>query len=68
MRSLLKAASLAALALTWSFAAQAAKAPAAKAASKPAFSVPFQDDDYAAALKEAQAKNLPVFVESWAPW
>jgi hypothetical protein len=60
MRLTLKAVSLAALALTWSLAAQAAKAPA--------FSVPFQDDDYAAALREAQSKNLPVFVESWAPW
>jgi hypothetical protein len=51
---------LAAFALVWAFAAQAG--------TSPAFTVPFQDNDYAAALKQAQAKGLPVFVESWAPW
>jgi hypothetical protein len=25
-------------------------------------------DDYSKAVAEARAKNLPVFVEAWAPW
>ncbi len=41
---------------------------AAHAGDSPAFSVPFQDDDYAKAIAEAQQKGVPVFVESWAPW
>ena len=35
-------------------------------AARPA--VPFIEDDYARALKEARAKNVPIFVENWAPW
>jgi hypothetical protein len=68
MRTLLFVASIAVLGLTWSVAADAGKTPASHAAKAPAFSVPFRDDDYAAALQAAQAKNVPVFVESWAPW
>ena len=68
MRPSLLVAPLAALALTWSLAAQAGKAPAASAAKAPAYAVPFRENDYEAALKEAQAKKLPIFVESWAPW
>lgn len=60
MKPSLLAASIAALVLLWG--------AAADAGSKPAFSVPFQDDDYAQAMKDAQAKGVPVFVESWAPW
>ncbi len=30
--------------------------------------VPFIDDDYARALADARAKDVPLFVESWAPW
>ena len=30
--------------------------------------VPFIDDDYGKALAEAKAKNLPLFIEAWAPW
>ena len=30
--------------------------------------LPFIEDDYARAVAEARAKNLPVFVEAWAPW
>ena len=30
--------------------------------------LPFQADDYGAALAEARARDLPLFVESWAPW
>ncbi|MEW5855593.1 MAG: hypothetical protein AB2A00_42860 [Myxococcota bacterium] len=28
----------------------------------------FIDDDYAAALKQARERNVPIFVETWAPW
>jgi hypothetical protein len=38
----------------------------APASARPA--VPFIEDDYARALKEARAKNVPIFVENWAPW
>lgn len=31
-------------------------------------SIVFIQDDYARALKEAKAKNVPVFVEAWATW
>jgi len=30
--------------------------------------LPFIDDDYAQALAQARAKNVPIFVEAWAPW
>lgn len=30
--------------------------------------VPFIDDDYPKALAEARARNLPIFLEAWAPW
>ncbi len=30
--------------------------------------LPFIADDYAAALAEARAKKLPIFVDIWAPW
>ncbi|MBZ0267579.1 hypothetical protein K8I85_05445 [bacterium] len=30
--------------------------------------LPFLADDYPAALAEARARDLPLFVESWAPW
>ena len=28
----------------------------------------FIENDYAAAMARAKAKNVPVFVEAWAPW
>jgi hypothetical protein len=31
-------------------------------------SLPFIEDDYARALAEARSRQLPLFVESWAPW
>jgi len=31
-------------------------------------SVPFIDNDYATAIARAKARNVPVFVEAWAPW
>jgi len=30
--------------------------------------LPFIEDDYAKAVARAQAKNVPIFVEAWAPW
>ena len=30
--------------------------------------LPFIEDDYAKAAARAQAKNVPIFVEAWAPW
>ncbi|HKO58347.1 MAG TPA: hypothetical protein VJ276_20955 [Thermoanaerobaculia bacterium] len=39
---------------------------AATATAKEA--VPFIENDYATALSKAKAKNLPIFVETWAPW
>ena len=41
-----------------------AAAPAGRA--KPV--LPFIADDYGKALREARARKLPIFIESWAPW
>jgi hypothetical protein len=30
--------------------------------------LPFIENDYAKAVARAKAKNLPIFVEAWAPW
>lgn len=30
--------------------------------------LPFVQDDYDKAVAEARAKNVPLFVEVWAPW
>ena len=30
--------------------------------------VPFIENDYTRAVSEAKAKNVPLFVEAWAPW
>lgn len=30
--------------------------------------LPFIDDDYARARAEARARELPLFIEAWAPW
>jgi hypothetical protein len=30
--------------------------------------LPFIDNDYAKAVAQAKAKNVPIFVEVWAPW
>jgi hypothetical protein len=50
-------------------AALLAGAAAVVRADAPAkFAVPFIEDDYARALKDARAKNVPIFVENWAPW
>jgi hypothetical protein len=31
-------------------------------------SLPFIEDDYGRALAEARTRNLPLFIEAWAPW
>ena len=38
------------------------------AAALPAMALPFIDDDYTKALAAARTKNVPIFVEAWAPW
>lgn len=30
--------------------------------------LPWVEDDYAKALSQARAKDVPIFVEAWAPW
>ena len=30
--------------------------------------LPFIENDYARALAEAKQRNVPLFVEAWAPW
>jgi hypothetical protein len=30
--------------------------------------LPFIEDDYAKAVARAKTKNVPIFVEAWAPW
>ena len=30
--------------------------------------VSFVEDDYAKAVAQAKKKNVPIFVEAWAPW
>jgi hypothetical protein len=30
--------------------------------------LPFIENDYAKAVARAKTKNLPIFVEAWAPW
>ena len=59
---------LAAVLVTAPFAspvAHAATAPA-KAARKSV--LPFIADDLPRALAEAKSRDLPLFIESWAPW
>lgn len=44
-----------------------AKPVAAAPATRPMV-LPFIQNDYARALKEARARQVPIFIESWAPW
>lgn len=30
--------------------------------------LPFIENDYVKAIAQARAKNVPLFVEAWAPW
>jgi len=38
------------------------------AQAAPGSALPFIENDYTHALQEAQARNVPLFVEAWAPW
>ncbi len=38
------------------------------AAALPASALPFIKDDYVTAIARARAKNVPLFVDVWAPW
>jgi hypothetical protein len=40
----------------------------ALAPAHPRAAVPFIEDDYGRALAEARTKDLPLFIEVWAPW
>lgn len=51
----------------WTAALGLACLAAAPAAASSAV-VPFIEDDYGRALAEARARNVPMFVEAWAPW
>jgi hypothetical protein len=45
--------------------------PAASAKDAPASAkkvLPFIEDDFPKALAEARAKDVPIFIEAWAPW
>ena len=52
----------AALALTGGLALVSAVAAASRSV------LPWVEDDYAKALSQARAKDVPIFVEAWAPW
>lgn len=45
-----------------------AKAAPAKAKASAPKSLPFVEDDYARALAQARARNVPLVVDVWAPW
>jgi len=52
----------AALALSGGFAiVSAAPAPSREV-------LPWVEDDYPKAIAQARARNVPIFVEAWAPW
>ncbi len=38
------------------------------ATALPALALPFIEDDYTKALARARTKNVPIFVDAWAPW
>ena len=38
------------------------------ATALPAVALPFIENDYAKAVARAKTKNLPIFVDVWAPW
>jgi thiol:disulfide interchange protein len=59
---------LAALALPAALPGTAVAAAAMKTAPAKHAVVPFIDDDLDRALAEAKKRDLPLFIESWAPW
>jgi len=50
------------------FAALLLSVPISAVAIAASAAVPFIDDDYPRALAQARARNLPIFLEAWAPW
>lgn len=44
----------------------ACAAPRSTSSAPPA--LPVIADDWPRALKEARARNVPIFVDAWAPW
>jgi hypothetical protein len=42
--------------------------PVPAAPATRAMVLPFIHDDYSRALAQARARQVPIFVESWAPW
>jgi hypothetical protein len=46
----------------------AAATASTTAAAEPRPALPFIENDYARALAEARRKQVPLFVELWAPW
>jgi hypothetical protein len=44
------------------------KSPDTERTSSTAPVLEFIEDDYEAALAAARARDLPLFIESWAPW
>ena len=68
MRSIALLVVLAALAAPAAHAAAPAKAAASKAAPAKPMVLPFIEDDYTRAVAEAKARQVPLFIEAWAPW
>lgn len=48
--------------------AACARRPVDEAAPPSGPVLPFLSDDYPAALAAAQERDVPIFVDSWAPW
>ena len=51
--------------------AAAAETPAKASSAKPVSTkkvLPFIEDDWPRALAEAKRRNVPIFIEAWAPW
>ncbi|MCA1582610.1 MAG: hypothetical protein LC796_14705 [Acidobacteria bacterium] len=40
----------------------------APSGAREAAGLPFIEDDYGRALAEAKSRDVPIFVEAWAPW
>ena len=64
--ALLIAAAVAAVGVWRTDSHKSAPTPGAAAASSTA--LPFIHDDYPQALATARARQLPIFIETWAPW
>jgi hypothetical protein len=54
--------------MRWALATSLLLTLASAPAKEPRKVLPFIEDDYGKALSEARAKNLPLFIDAWAPW